>query len=428
MRSSLLILTAGSLFASVAVARAEAPTRSPVDGVQAPEVLGWLGTATRPDGKPGDLMQVIPPVTQQPATTAWVLYLNKNGGTFTPGDNDSRTNSSSIPSQTSVIQPWNISDANWQTVVSCIKDEFAQFDITVTDVDPGQTPHIEAVIAGNPADVQMPSNVGGVSPFTIDCTTIPNSIVYAFANLYGNDYQTVCEVAAQEIAHSFGLDHEYLASDPMTYLDYNGHKTFQNTTASCGEYSTRACGLVTQGYPSCRANQNSVQLLTQRIGVGGGGGGDTVAPTISITSPRDGATVSSGFAVIANATDDVGVVKVELYIDGALVDTKTAAPFSFNAPGSLTTGSHIVETRAYDSANTASSKVTVTLADAGGGSGSGSGSGSGGGTGGGTGGGSGSAGDGSYVVGGCAAAGGSPGSLLVLGLVGLGLGIRRRRR
>ena len=145
--------------------------------------------------------------------------------------------STSIPTTTSQIAPWNISAANWQSVVSCIQDEFKAYDITVTDQDPGNTPHIEAVIAGSAADVGLPANVGGVSPFTVDCGTIPNSIVFAFAQEYGTDYQTVCEVAAQEIAHSFGLDHEVLASDPMTYLSYNGHKTFQDMTASCGETS-----------------------------------------------------------------------------------------------------------------------------------------------------------------------------------------------
>jgi uncharacterized protein (TIGR03382 family) len=422
MRRLPLTVIAGSLFATAGHARADAPAR-PI--LERPATLGWLGTAPRADGRPSDAMQVIPPVkTTLAAGTPWVLYLNKNGGTFTPANtNDSRTNASTIPQQASVIAPWNVPTAGWQQVVDCVKAEFAPFNIQVTDVDPGSTPHIESVIAGSPADVQMPNNVGGVSPFTVDCQTIPNSIVFTFAQIYGTDYQTVCEVAAQEIAHSFGLDHEYLASDPMTYLDYNGHKTFQNQTSQCGEYSARACGLVTQGYASCRADQNSVALLTARVGTAGPS--DTIAPSVAISAPANGATVRSGFAIAVTASDNVAVARVELYIDGALVDTKTAAPFAFTAPATLAVGSHTIETRGYDASNMSSSSVTVSLAAAGGGGGGGSGTG--GGTGGGTGSGDGTGGttDDGYITGGCSAAGGSPG--LLLGLAGLGL-LRRRRR
>ena len=35
-----------------------------------------------------------------------------------------------------------------------------------------------------------------------------------------------CEIMSQEVAHSYGLDHELLASDPMTYLSYNGNRAF----------------------------------------------------------------------------------------------------------------------------------------------------------------------------------------------------------
>jgi MYXO-CTERM domain-containing protein len=104
----------------------------------------------------------------------------------------------------------------------------------------------------------MPSGVGGVSPFS--CGTINNSIVFTFAVVYGTAYRDICETSAQEIAHSFGLDHEHLCSDPMTYLTGCGNKSFQNVAAPCGEYSNRAC--------MCGGNtQNSVALLDQRLGL-----------------------------------------------------------------------------------------------------------------------------------------------------------------
>ncbi|HTM19755.1 MAG TPA: hypothetical protein VL172_04585, partial [Kofleriaceae bacterium] len=229
--------------------------------------------------------QVIDGPTSQAAGTRWIFYMNKNGGTYTPGINNSTTNRSTIPSQVSTVPPWNVSDAAWQQIMTCVRSEFSAFNVDITDVDPGNVAHIESVVAGQPGDVQMPNGVGGVSPFTNDCSTIPNSIVFTFAEVYGNQYQTICEVIGQEVSHSFGLDHEFLCQDPMTYLSGCGAKTFQDTDAQCGEDQPRTC--------ACgQSTQNSVQMLSQRIGVG-----DAVAPTVSIASPSDGATVGPGFSV-----------------------------------------------------------------------------------------------------------------------------------
>jgi uncharacterized protein (TIGR03382 family) len=286
---------------------------------------------------------------------AYIIYMNRDGGTFVPGNNDSRTNRSSIPSVTSQILPWNVSDAGWQQVMDCVRDIYAPFDVEITDIDPGNVAHLESVVAGSPQDVGMDNGVGGVSPFTTDCGIINNSIVYTFAEVYGNDYETVCEVVAQETAHSFGLDHEFLASDPMTYLDYNGLKTFQDEDVSCGEFQARPCGLPQQ--PICRETQNSFQLLKTRVGLG-----DSVVPTVAISSPQNGAEVPPGFQVTVNASDDQSVTSVELYIDGTLLDTLTAPPYVFGTSSTLAVGAHTIETRAYDAKNVASSTIDVTVA------------------------------------------------------------------
>jgi poly(hydroxyalkanoate) depolymerase family esterase len=52
---------------------------------------------------------------------------------------------------------------------------------------------------------------------------------------------------------------------------------------------------------------------------GGGGGGDTVPPTVSITAPAGGATVTGSIAVTATASDNVGVTRVDVLVDGALM-------------------------------------------------------------------------------------------------------------
>jgi hypothetical protein len=151
--------------------------------------------------------------------------------------------------------------------MDCVRDMYSRWDVTVTDVDPGNVPHIESIVTTTSSVIGMPPNVGGVSPFTLDCTPIENSIVFTFADAFGGDPQTVCEVIAQETTHSHGLDHVMDASDPMTYLDYNGARTFKDADKPCGEYSNRPCGI---GGNVCYQTQNSVQLLTEVLGLADG--------------------------------------------------------------------------------------------------------------------------------------------------------------
>ena len=94
----------------------------------------------------------------------------------------------------------------------------------------------------------------------------------------------------------------------------------------------------------------------------GGGGGDTTPPTTSITSPVNGATVSGTITVSATASDNVGVTRVELFVDGSLAGTDTSSPYSFswNTTG-VPNGSHSLQTRAYDAAGNVGSSAVVTV-------------------------------------------------------------------
>jgi poly(hydroxyalkanoate) depolymerase family esterase len=107
---------------------------------------------------------------------------------------------------------------------------------------------------------------------------------------------------------------------------------------------------------------------------GGGGGGDTMPPTVSVTSPAGGATVSGTVTVTATATDDTGVTRVDVLIDGAVVGSDATAPFAVPVDTTrLGNGSHAIAARAFDAANNAatSASVTVTVQNGGGGGGGG---------------------------------------------------------
>jgi hypothetical protein len=237
---------------------------------------------------------------------------------------------------------------------------FARFDLTITETDPQNEPHIEAVFGGSPGQLGFGPQVAGVAPFSITCRTVENAIVITFADAIPQVAQVACEVMSQEIAHTFGLDHELLAPDPMTYLAYTGTRSFQDQLADCGELSARPCGLPDR--PSCRDRQNSVELLRERAGAEGED--DGVPPVVSITSPPQAATVAPGFEVDAAISDDMMVRLVTLSLDGIVVQSLTAEPWTFVTAPDLPPGSYRVTVEATDGANDTRASIDVSVESA----------------------------------------------------------------
>lgn len=211
------------------------------------------------------------------------VYLNRTGVTVTPGTNDARTNRSSVPTERATIPAWPASPELWTETVACLEDMFAPFDLAFTEVDPGSVPHIEAVFGGAPAVLGLSPRIGGIAPMSKSCAVVESSMVFTFTAVLPQNAQIVCEVMAQEIAHSYGLDHELLPADPMSYLRFDGERAFQDELASCGETTARPCGL--EG-STCREKQNSYALLLERLGAAGTVEDD---PEVRVGPPADDA-------------------------------------------------------------------------------------------------------------------------------------------
>jgi len=97
---------------------------------------------------------------------------------------------------------------------------------------------------------------------------------------------------------------------------------------------------------------------------------DITAPLVRISSPAPGATVSGTVDVLVDATDDVGVTRIELYVDGSLLASSASASvaFAWNTT-TAADGVRVLEARAYDAAGNvgSSGNVSVTVANASGG-------------------------------------------------------------
>jgi hypothetical protein len=88
---------------------------------------------------------------------------------------------------------------------------------------------------------------------------------------------------------------------------------------------------------------------------------EDAAPVVGIVDPVEGETVYGTVPVEVSASDDKGVSRVELSVDGALNGTLTAAPFVFGLDTTLlSNGSHTLRAVAYDTIGTsAAAEVSV---------------------------------------------------------------------
>lgn len=289
---------------------------------------------------------VAPAEAQHVGNVSKIIYLErcKGGCTVRKGADDARAYTSSIPDDPGeyTLAEWKDSqgrtgadaDAEWNMLVQCVKEVYSPFAAEVTDVKPTSPTYHMNIVAGLPGDVQLSNSVGGISP-GVGCTPVDNRITYTFANSYrSTNVQfrtwTLCQVVAQETAHTYGLDHAWsfgsgalersACNDPMTYRsDCGGQKFFRNEPATCGEYSPMPC--------ACGATQNAHLLLTN---VFGPGTPITSAPTLTVKSPMSGATVVNNFEVLATAKAQRGVKAVELWINGYMWKSIAGAQWGQN--------------------------------------------------------------------------------------------------
>ena len=95
---------------------------------------------------------------------------------------------------------------------------------------------------------------------------------------------------------------------------------------------------------------------------------DTTPPVANVTAPAAGSTVSGTVTASASATDNVGVTKLELYLDGALLASAAGSPLSTSwNTASVGNGAHSLTAKGYDAAGNVgtSAAVAVTVNNAG---------------------------------------------------------------
>ncbi|WNG35304.1 S8 family serine peptidase [Archangium violaceum] len=90
---------------------------------------------------------------------------------------------------------------------------------------------------------------------------------------------------------------------------------------------------------------------------------DAVRPRVSLTAPAGGVTLSGNVTLTATASDDVGITRVDFYVDGRTIGSDATAPYSLVWDSrEHNNGSATFTVRAFDNGcNSAASSVEVTL-------------------------------------------------------------------
>jgi hypothetical protein len=131
---------------------------------------------------------------------------------------------------------------------------------------------------------------------------------------------------------------------------------WNTTTANDGPHTLTAIAKDASG------NATTSSSVTVNVS-NGAAAGDKTAPTVSISAPANGATVSGrAVAVTAAASDNVGVTSVTFNLDGAPLATVTAAPFTTTWNTTRTpNGPHTLNAVATDLAGNTTTSATVTV-------------------------------------------------------------------
>ncbi len=144
---------------------------------------------------------------------------------------------------------------------------------------------------------------------------------------------------------SFYVDGTLVFTDTEAPYEY----VWDTTTAADGEHTITVAASDTRG----NVAEQSVAVVV-----------DNTAPTVSITSPEEGAIVRGAVTIQVDASDATsGILSVEFYVDGDLVFTDTSPPYKYRWDTTeVTDGSHTIRVVASDEAgNTAEQTISVAV-------------------------------------------------------------------
>jgi endoglucanase len=148
---------------------------------------------------------------------------------------------------------------------------------------------------------------------------------------------------------------------PVSFTQPAGSATVTVASNADWNRSISAGGTFVVGFNGTFSGANNPPTSYTLNGTVCTGPGGNTAPTVSFTAPTSNQVFPAGTTSVglaANATDNVGVQRVEFRVNGTLVNTDTSAPYSFTATG-LIAGNHTATATAFDGGSPVLSSVAT---------------------------------------------------------------------
>jgi Bacterial Ig domain len=263
------------------------------------------------------------------------------------------------PFSSDAVAPLVTRDQAIVAVVDRVRTIVKPFDVDVVTARPAATPYTRIFVGGD-------STTLGVSTFElglarVDCgNTTDADVAFDFAADQTPDYGGVVGIAntiAHEAGHTFGLEHVddphdimYAAATPALTLP----DLFGLAFGGDGDYTPYGSP---SGTRTCTTSDpiDEPSILACAVGAAPAGG-DVTAPTVDWPAPAG--PVVSPVTLTATASDNVGVVRVEVHKQLELIASLDTPPYTFTVDAAA--GEHFYLT--VEAVDAAGNRATLTRA------------------------------------------------------------------
>ncbi len=296
------------------------------------------------------------------------IYMNYTGGMLKGGGENAAEDQSTLAWTGHPFPAYTGGEERAIAVAQAVQADFAEMAVRVVYLDrpPKRLPYVMVMMGGSYQDTTVGPS-GGVAPGA-DCLDKGlRNVCYAFVNK--DSVTTQSNIASQELGHTMGLGHTYGSDRVMAF----GYDTNASIDMGFGAECTPV--FVASG-------QGSYCKAVNRCHCGGDGigqhdlrtlkaiyappGPDVVPPTITITSPADGASFPEGAPITVQVEpwDNFGGYGWDLSVAqgdkvlGEVVDYELSQQFVLSLPP----GTYTLTTRVQDHADQIGEDViTITV-------------------------------------------------------------------
>ncbi|WAS97178.1 Ig-like domain-containing protein [Nannocystis punicea] len=312
-RARIVVLSLATCLLSNAAGAAPYVQSPAAEAAPEPEPTGVRAAPLSPPASmeaTGRIKANVPPTAAGQAMTN-VFFLNYDGVKLKhTGKDDAKNDETAFEEFEADFKPYG-EGSKRAASLQAVKADWAKYKVVITDERPEEGEYTMCV--NSPTNV-IGAGVLGVAMLDCEDAKIASNVVLAFHSAKDKySASTQATTMSQEIAHAYGLEHVNEPDDIMNPYNAGGDPSFRDECLKLDTNVPVRCG--DQHKQFCDKGQNSHAELMWLFGANEP---DPTPPTVAITSPQDGQefTAPAAVTITVEASDNVGVAQVDLYVDG----------------------------------------------------------------------------------------------------------------